>query len=366
MSTTRFAPVRTTDQKAQLDSAREHFYALRFVEAYHVLRRFFDRLPFQPEPDHAEFMGIFARVLSELGKTSELKFYQPILENWYFRTKDGQMGYALAVLYRYLPEPRPESVRKTLEEVLSAPCSDGYRARAKMLLAHYYEWAKNDLVMCRAVIESIEEPGDPNLKTLWLIWRAKILRDQNRFGEALEVLDRVFHSITVDSDWYGFFSAEVILAGILAAKGDRAGALKVVEEVRALFEKKNFKALKILTDELEERVTRRPAPPAVRIRQDARRSLVWFGKGRASFKRGTPTERMLDLLVREGAATKKNLVERALNRPYVSGRDDKIVYHHVHTLRSKLREISLPEDVLVLEGEGYRFQATVHLESEEL
>lgn len=366
MSTTRFVPAKTTDQKAQLDSARDHFYSLRLVEAYHILRRFFDRLPFQPEPDHAEYMGIFARVLSELGKSSELKFYMPILENWYERNRSTAMGYALAVLYRSLPEPRPEMMRKVLEEILAGDCSKGYRARAKMMLAYYYDWAKNDLVTCRAVIDTIEEPEDSKTRTLWQIWRVKVLRDQGRLDEAQLELNKVFAGVSVETDWYGYFSAMVIQAGIKAAQGDRPGALKVVGEARERFGNKNLKTVNILMDQMEKRVNQRPEPPFMKLRQEERRSTLTFGRNRATFKRGTPAERVLDVLVRRGTATKKILVEVALDRTYGGSSDDKLVYHHIHSLREKLRDLKLPDDVLVLEGDGYRLQAKVQLESEEI
>ncbi len=365
MSTTRFVPNKNIDQKSQLDAAREHFFSLRFVEAYHVLRRFFDRLPFQPEPEHAEYMGIFARTLSELGKSSELKFYLPVLENWWELRRDPAMGYALAVLYRSLPEPRPEMVRKTLELVLSGECSKGYRARAKMLLAHYYEWAKGDLITCRAVIETMEEPEDEHTRNLWRIWRAKVLRDQMRFDEAQAELDAVFANVSLEKDWYGFFSANVIQAGILTGKGDRAAALKVVAKVRALFENKNLKTVKILMDEMEARVTKKPEPPTVKFRRETRRSILSFGREKATFKRGTPAEKVLVLLAERGFATKRALVEEALGRTYEGGRDDKLIYHHVHALREKFREMKLPDDVLLLEKEGYKLQAKVLVEGEE-
>ncbi len=365
MSTARLVPARTTDQKGSLDAARDHFYALRFNDAYHILRRFFDRLPFQPDPDHAEYMGIFARVLSELGKSSELKFYMPILENWWSLRRDPAMGYALAVLYRSLPDPRPEPMRKVLEEVLSGECTHGYRARAKILLAYYYDWAKDDLVTCRAVIEGMEEPEDQNTRTLWQIWRAKILRDQLKLDEAQAELDKVFAAVSMETDWYGYFSAKVIQAGIKAARGDRAGALSVVADVKRDFANKNLKTVNILIENMEARVNKRPEPPSMRLRQEARRSILTFGRSSVTFKKNTPVERVFDLLARLGSASKIQIVEEALARPYLGSRDDKLVYHHIHSLREKFRQLGLPEDVLELDGEEYRFLANVQKDEEE-
>ena len=66
----------------QLEEAKACFYSWRLVEAYNILRRYFDRLPFQPEPEHAEYIGLFVRTLAELGKDYELKFYVTELERW--------------------------------------------------------------------------------------------------------------------------------------------------------------------------------------------------------------------------------------------------------------------------------------------
>jgi DNA-binding response OmpR family regulator len=113
-------------------------------------------------------------------------------------------------------------------------------------------------------------------------------------------------------------------------------------------------------------VLKRPEPPSVRFRQDTRRSVLLFGRGQATFKRGTPAEKVLALLAEHGSASKKRLVEEALGRSYDSSRDDKLIYHHIHALREKFRELNLPDDVLVLEDEGYLLQAKVQIEREEI
>ena len=105
----------------QLEEAKSHFYAWRMLDAYNILRRFFDRLPFQPDPRHAEYIGIFVRVLGELGRTSELKFYVATLERHYERNKNPVIGYALIVVYMNLSEARPESAKKLCDELLRMP-----------------------------------------------------------------------------------------------------------------------------------------------------------------------------------------------------------------------------------------------------
>ena len=99
----------------QLEEAKGYFYLGRLLEAYGILRRYFDRLPFKPEKGHAEYIGIFARVLLELGKENDLKFYMVELERLYQKSREPAIAYPLAVVYAYLSAPKMESAKAVLE-----------------------------------------------------------------------------------------------------------------------------------------------------------------------------------------------------------------------------------------------------------
>lgn len=164
-----------------LSQAKGHFYSLRLNEAYTLFRRFFDRLPFNPEQSHAEYIGMFARVLAELGKTSELKFYMGELERWYAKSPDPAIAYQLGVVYSYLPEPRIEAARRLFERLMRDPNAQSYRLKARMMLADYYD-VKNDIAACRQLIFGVELDAidDFILRLMYRVWRAKILRDEGR------------------------------------------------------------------------------------------------------------------------------------------------------------------------------------------
>src|SRR4051812_40813992 len=104
--------------KAQLEEARALFYSWRLMDAYNILRRFFARLPFQPQKEHAEYIGMFARTLAELGKTRELQFHMSELERLYRKTKSPYITYQLAYVYRYVPEANLKESKLMLEELL--------------------------------------------------------------------------------------------------------------------------------------------------------------------------------------------------------------------------------------------------------
>lgn len=230
--------------EAILSQAKEHFYALRLLEAYTLFRRFFDRLPFQPEKRHAEYIGMFARVLAELGKTSELKFYMGELERWHARLKDPAIAYQLAIVYSYLPEPRTESARQLFENLMRDPNAHSYRLKARMMLADYYD-SKGDLPTCRQFIFGVEltEIGDPILRTMYCVWRAKILCDELKLDLADDLLTHVFQTVTLESNWYVYWWAKIILARLYHLRNDNVQTKTILSEVRNFLKASRCKSL---------------------------------------------------------------------------------------------------------------------------
>ena len=171
-----------------LEQAKAYTYALRMVDAYNIFRRYYDRLPFQPEREHAEYIGLFARVLAELGKEYELNFYVTALEKLNDSLNDFGVKYQLGVIYRYLAIPRPEASRKVLEEILKDPNGKDFHARAKVMLADYYDTYKDDVGACRRLIFSIEPQADTTLQVYVDIWKAMIIRNEGNLVEAERML----------------------------------------------------------------------------------------------------------------------------------------------------------------------------------
>ena len=65
----------------ELEKAKELFYDGRLLDSYNIFRRFYDRSAFlSQETGHADYIGYFVRILLELGKDFELKFYLSELE----------------------------------------------------------------------------------------------------------------------------------------------------------------------------------------------------------------------------------------------------------------------------------------------
>lgn len=241
------------DLKTQkyLEEAKTHFYSWRLVESYNILRRFFDRLPFKPELEHAEYIGMFARVMMELGKEHELKFYLGELERLNETLESPAISYSLAVVYTYLTPPKMEKAKTILEAIVRAPEAREFQTKAKMMLADYYA-RLDDFASCRAIIESMEEPSDLTLRLLLDIWRANILRSEKKFDEALARLRTVLAEVSVESNWYAYFSARVIEALTYMDKNAIEQASQIVIELRSIFGRRHFKTLQVQLAEIDQ------------------------------------------------------------------------------------------------------------------
>ncbi len=240
--------------------AKEHFYSLRLLEAYSIFRRFFDRIPFQPEKRHAEYIGMFARVLAELGKTSELKFYMGELERWYVKLKDPSIAYQLGIVYSYLPEPRTESARQIFENLMRDPLAEDYRLKARMMLADYYDM-KNDLAACRQLIFGVEldEITDPILKLMYRVWRAKILTDEKQLDSAVILLSEVLSQVTLESNWYLFWWSKIILARVFFGQKNRKDGRRIIGEVEEFLKIKRCRSLENHLQWLRQFAPQKPA-----------------------------------------------------------------------------------------------------------
>ncbi len=340
---------------SQLLEARDHYYALRLVEAYNILRRYFDRIPFQVDKEHAEYVGMFVRTLTELGKTHELKFYVAELERHYEKTSDPAIGYALAMVFRSLPDPRSESARKLFEDVIRHPDAGPYRTKAKMMLAHYYDWKNSDTAACRQLIDSIEEPEDPSVRLLWKIWQAKILRDEKKFEDAERLLKLVLDSATPEADWYAHYSAKVVLAILYLKRDDLENASRVVSEVRRLFDGKNFKSLRIQMEELEKQLREKSSVGVVQFTPREDGAVFSYQNRELKLKPHSPAEKLLTLMIRRRVLDKEGIVRQLYDRDYNGLEDDRLIYYHIHALRKRLQTIGIPGEAIATDEEGYRF-----------
>jgi hypothetical protein len=346
---------------AQLEKARAYYNSLHLVEAYNIFRRFFDRLPFKPEKEHADCIAMFARTLVELGKERELVFYLGELERLQEKLATPSVSYQLAVVYCYLPEPRWDALKKLLDEIIRDPHAREYHAKAKMLLAVYYDRTSNDVGMCRRLIDSIEGPLDENDALLVQVWKAKVLRDEKKFGPAEVLLNSLLAKVDATTQWHFTVSARVILGNLYVRTGRMEEATAILRGLKSSFGVRHFKSVNAQFQFLEEEIERHSTLGTIKVVAGEKESTCTYAEKTLFLKEDSPSERLLLLLLKKKFLTKSNIVKSLYNRQYSSAQDDKLIYYHIHSLRKRLRTVGLPGEAILSESEGYRFVPEVEV-----
>lgn len=340
--------------KKDLEKARCLFLEGRLLEAYGLLRRYYDRLPFKPEKEHADNIGIFARTLLELNKEYELKFYMSELEKLYEAVKSCELGYQLAGIYCVGPETNIKAAKNILNQVIRETTDATLRAKAKMLLAYCYDIADGDVAACRKIIDSVEDPLDETTMLQVDIWRAKVLRDEKRYDEAETLLTKLISNLTPSSNWYAYFTAKNVLAVLYIRKEEHEKASQLVEELREIFRGKKFNSVRLGLESLEREIAKKSNLGPVTVYHEEIGTEIKYANKKVTIRDRSAAEKLLAAMVKRGFLDREMIVKVLYNRNYVAENDDKLVYYHIHALRKFLGKLGLPNEAVALEGSGYR------------
>jgi tetratricopeptide (TPR) repeat protein len=342
------------DSKIQnnLLQAKAHFYSQRLVEAYNILRRYFDRLPFKPEDEHGEYIGMFVRVLAELGKDYELNFYLGELEKLHEKAAQPAIMYQLATIYTYLP--RMEAARKLFEAIIRDPKAQKYRDKARMNLAVYYDQVHDDVAACRSLIDSIEDTSDPDFAVLVEIWKGKLLRDEKKFAEGEQLLSQLVQRLDPKANWYSYFAAKNNLALLFICLGETKKAKDILAELTALIRGRHFKCISVQLAELQRLLTSEGKTSVIRVICGETENTIEYENKTLSLNGKSPSDKLLLQLAKKRFLDKAFIVKSLYSRTYDAGRDSKLIYYHIHSLRKRLKTLGLPGTAIANEGEGYR------------
>ncbi len=344
------------DQRTRnsLEQAKAYVFSCRIHEAYNIFRRYFDRLPFAPEEGHAEYIGLFVRVLFELGKDFELKFYLNELEKLYETRRSPLVAYPLGVVYSYSGVEKREAARQIFDDIIRDPAAKPFHPKARMMLADYY-LNKDDLLSCRMLIDSIEVPsGDAIVDRLVAIWKAVVLRREKKLEAARDTILALLETFTLDDDWYSYFSAKLVLGMIFIEMADMDRARAIVAEVRQLFDGKRLKMVQYQLEQLEALLAEKTGLGKIRLVANEDGNVCTYANKSLPLSGKSPSERLLLLLIKRGFLDKAIIVKSLYDRHYDPEHDDKLIYYHVHALRKRLRSIGLPPEAIESEGSGYR------------
>lgn len=345
-----------TKQENELEKAKAHFFHWRLIEAYQIFRRYFDRLPFKPEPEHAEYIGYFSRTLLELGKDYELKFYLSEIEKLYATFKTPELAYQLAGIYCAGPNgTRNYKMAKTLlEDVVRQSKFPKIVVRAKLLLAFAYDADGGDTASCRKIIDSIEDAFTPELYGMWQVWKAKILRDEKNYAASEKLLRKILEFLKPTDDWRTYFYAKNILAIQHLRTGEIDKARVEIAELREVFLEKKLNSVKVAIMQLEKEIEKHGAMGVIQFVQDDKKIAMFYGDRSYEMKNRSSAEKLLLAFARKGFLDRKSIVKLLFDRDYDEARDDKTVYYHIHSLRKLVGKFGIPAEAICLEANGYR------------
>ena len=350
--------------KETLELAKECFNSLRLLESYRLFKRFFDRLPFKYEEEHARYFGLYLRLLQEMGKDFEVKFYANEIERLHRKDKSLALGYAVARVYLWSTPVQWELARAILEEILIRPPGLFYENGAKLLLAKYYLEEKGDLSSAKTLVHSIRQGADFSDGPLVTVWHAIVLREEGEWGGAEKLLKAVIKENKPNVNWYPHFSAKIVLGNLYRKMGKRKEAEALLEEVEEVCRKHLLKGLGQQAETLRKSVVTEKQVSLQVIEVDGIEKLH-FGATKLTLDYSRPWQRLLSSLLVNRAVGKEGIIRDLYGREYVKGEDDKLIYYHVHALRSQLDQIGIPPSTLLREKDSYRLRASIERKKEQ-
>lgn len=297
---------------------------------------------------------MFARTLVELGKEYELKFYLSELERLYSTTELPEFGYQIGVIYSLGSFSNFSIARSHFEKVIRFSTDKDLRTKAKMFLAGFYD-SMEDLAACRKLVDSMEEPQDKNLHKLYLIWQAKVLKDENKIPQSQKILDGILESNSITEDWYAYFSANVIQVSLYLKKGEKAKAQKAFSELKETFKGRNFKSLMVNLGWLEKQIAEEGNIGSVQWDDSEDVIILKYKEKKIEIERRTSVGKVIKQLLKRETLNKQAIIKILYERPYEGENDNKLIYYHIHTLRKELEKIGLSGNCIEKNEEGYRF-----------
>jgi tetratricopeptide (TPR) repeat protein len=341
--------------KTDLEKAKALFYSWRLLEAYQIFRRYYDRLPFKPEPEHAEYIGMFTRTLLELGKDWELKFYMSELEKLYGKSKNPCVGFQLALIYCNGKNQDLKSAKIILDEIIKNISASEYHNKSKMLLAYYYDVVEKDVASCKKIIESIKDPVEPALKPLVEIWKGKVLADQGKYSESDVKLRSVMKSTSPKEDWYAHFWANQVLAYSYVEQNRLEDALELLNSVRNIFEAHQFKFVKGALNLLETAIKEKAAPPAVLLEKINNKVRVKSGNKSFDLNSKSLPDKLLLSMMKKKTINKAHIMKLLYEKVYDGTADDQTIGDHLKAVKKYLKELGLPEEAISIEDDKFNF-----------
>lgn len=348
--------------KEELEKGKTLFYSWKLQEAYVIFRRFFDRLPFSPQQEHALYLSFFIRCLLELGKERELDFYLRQIESLYEKWKSPELAYQLAEVYCLGQKGSISQAKRKLESVLADPQSAHLHFKAKIFLAYCYDVESSDVASCRKIMDSISDSSDPENQIILELWRAKVLRDEGKLVESEAKLSKVFQKVDPSKNWYAYFSAIVLIAGLYVLQNRHEEASQLVNQARQLAAKSPFRTVRAQLDALERKIAGSSDCPTIYCLKAKSSLKVTYDKNTLELDLKTAAAKLLQLFTRNEWVEKSKLSQALYQKEYIPQQDDSRIHSQIHSLRKLFIDLGLSQDPIHYERGGYRWLPKIEMD----
>jgi tetratricopeptide (TPR) repeat protein len=349
-----------------LDKAKELFFSWKLHDAYAIFRRFFDRLPFSPQPEHALYLSYFIRCLLELGKERELNFYLNQIETLSSKWQTDELYYQLAEVSILGSKRNLTYAKEILTKVIANPDSSYLHTKAKMLLAYCYDCEGDNVDACRKIIDSIADSQDRPTQLNLELWRIKNLRDEGKVELAERKITVFFEGLDPILDWYAYFSGKIILGGLYLLRGDKEQAEKLLVETKAIVDKSPFKTLKAQISALEKKLNTTPITPELFCENGIQGWTIFCNDKRIELSYQTIPAKIFEVFTKKEWIDKSQLAKKIFKKEYEPASDDGRLHYQIHCLRKILLELDFDSDPISFEEGGYRLVPKVTIREGEV
>ncbi|NBT59985.1 hypothetical protein EBT16_14515 [bacterium] len=223
-----------------------------------------------------------------------------------------------------------------------------------MLLAYCYDCEGDNVNACRRIIDSIQESSDRPTALNLELWRIKILRDEGNLVLARQKIENFIKEIDVVRDWYAFFSAKIILGGLMALQGEKEEANHLLQETMEIADKSPFKTIKAQLKALEEKITATKPCPPILCEQGIQGWKLQCNQKSIELKHQTLPAKIFELFIKQERIEKSCLAKKVFHKNYEPDNDDNKIHYQIHSLRKLLQDLDFDRDPICFEEGGYR------------
>ena len=124
-------------------------------------------------------------------------------------------------------------------------------------------------------------------------------RYEKKYEPAINVINKILADVSSESDWYVYFSTNIILACVYADQGEFEKAASIVDLLKSLYSGRNFKLVQVQLRDLEKKLKDYTGFSVLKVTYHCGQNTFIYEKKTLTLKDTSPTEKLLVLFAKE-------------------------------------------------------------------